>query len=253
MIENILSEIGLSDKEIKVYLTGLKIGPALANSLSGQSGISRQNTYEILKKLISRGLATSIGEKYDTRFVMENPSSIKQLLERKKDSIEAIEAKFAAILPEIESQYNNNVSLPKIKFYEGRESIKNLYLDTLNCQNKEIMAIVPTKEMFENIGVDFAKYYVAERVKREIKTKTIRLKISEDYKENFFHKHEEQLRSVRYAPKNITFHSTFFIYDNKTVFISSNRENFAFLVESEEYKNMMTGFFNTLWQISVTK
>ncbi len=250
MIEKILKKAGLSEKEIKIYLAGLKQGPILANFLAQKTGISRQNTYDILNKLIKKGLVSTSGEKYSTRFIVEEPDNIQQLLDKKKREIEKIKKDLELAMPEIESFYKTEMFVPKIKFYEGEESMRNLFLSSLNCRGKEILAIVPTVETFNVLGVEFTKHYVNERVKKNIKTKTIRLKSYEDYKEKFFHEHEKQLREMRYAPDNISFASTLFIFDNKVIFISSKKENFGLAIESEEYKDVMVNLFNVLWKIS---
>jgi len=250
MIKKILKKVGLSDKEIKIYLAGLKQGPVLANFLAQQTGVSRQNTYDILNKLIKKGLASTTGKKYNTRFIMEEPTNIQRLLDKEKRKIEKIKKDLELAMPELESFHKTESFVPKIKFYEGEESMRNLFLDSLKCKKKEILAIVPVIEAYRVLGIEFMKHYVRERVKENIKTKTIRLKSYEDYKEKFFHQHEKQLRKIRYAPKNISFTSTLFIFDNKVVFISSKKENFGLLIENEEYRNMMVSLFNVLWKAS---
>ena len=250
MIEKVLKMAGLSDKEIKIYLAGLKQGPVLANFLAQQTGVSRQNTYDILNKLIKKGLASTTGKKYNTRFIMEEPANIQRLLDKQKRKIEKIKKDLELAMPEIESFYKTETFVPKIKFYEGKESMRNLFLDSLKCKNKEMLAVLPATEFYKTIGTEFVKYYIQERVSKNIKTKSIRLKSYEDYEEKFFHRHEKQLREVRYAPANVSFTSTLLIFDNKVVFISSKKENFGLMIESEEYKDMMVNLFNVLWKVS---
>ncbi|MEA1926252.1 MAG: helix-turn-helix domain-containing protein [Patescibacteria group bacterium] len=250
MIQKILKKVGLSDKEIKIYLAGLKQGPVLANFLARQTGISRQNTYDILNKLAKKGLTSTTGKKYNTRFIMEEPANIQRLLDKQKRKIEKVKKDLELAMPEIESFYKTEIFIPKIKFYEGKESMRNLFLDSLKCKKKEILAIVPTIETFKVLGMEFTRHYVRERVKENIRAKTIRLKSYEDYKDKFFHRHEKQLREIRYAPASISFASTLFIFDNKVIFISSKKENFGLMIESEEYRDVMTNLFNVLWKVS---
>ena len=166
MIKKILKKVGLSDKEIKIYLAGIKQGPVLANFLAKQANISRQNTYDILNKLIKKGLVSSTGKKYSTRFIMEEPANIQRLLDKKKREIEKIKKALELAMPEIESFYKTEMFVPKIKFYEGKESMRNLFFDSLNCESKEILAIVPTIEFYKTLGTDFVKHYVNKRVKK---------------------------------------------------------------------------------------
>lgn len=250
MIEKVLKKAGLSEKEIKIYLAGLKEGPVLANFIAQKTEISRQNTYDILNKLVKKGLVSTTGKKYNTHFVMEDPVNLQRFLDKKKREIEKTKKDLELVMPEIESFYKTEKFVPKIKFYEGEENMKNLLLDSLSCRSGEILAVVPSIDFFETLGKEFAKYYVEERVRKNIKAKTIRLISREEYKDKYFHEHKKQLREIRYAPENVSFASTFFIYDNKVVFISSKKENFGLVTESEEYKEVMLSLFNVLWGVS---
>ena len=67
--------------------------------------------------------------------------------------------------------------------------------------------------------------------------------------DDYFNRHKEQLREVRYAPA-FMFSSTVFIYNDKVIFISSKTENFGLSIESEEFKNLINGLFDVLWEVS---
>lgn len=250
MIDKILKKAGFSDKEIQIYLAGLKEGPVLAHFLAAKTGISRQNTYDILNKLEKKGLVSTTGKKYNTRFAMEAPHNLLRFLDKKKREIEKNRKDLELAMPELESFLKTETFIPKIKFYEGEDSMRNLLLDSLSCRSGEILAVVPAVDFYETLGKDFTKHYVEERVKRKIRSKTIRLKSREEYEEKYFHEHEKQLREIRYAPKNVSFASTFFIFDNTVAFISSKKENFGLAIESEEYKDMLLNLFGVLWNVS---
>lgn len=253
MIKKVLKKIGLNDNEISIYLAGLKEGQVLANFLAKRTGISRQNTYDVLDKLIKKGLVFTTGEKYKTRFTMEDPARLEFLLDKQKKEIEKIKKDLELAMPEMESLYKTDSYIPRVKFYESKEGMKNLFLDSLQCDKLEILAVVTSIEIHDVVGRDFARYYIEQRVKRGICAKTIRLKNHEDYAEKFFHEHDEQLREIRYAPESVNFTSSFFIYDDKVFFISSKRENFGFSLASEEYRDVMMGLFNVLWMASISK
>ena len=57
MIQNILAKLGLSEKEAKVYVTCLEIGPASVRSIAQAAGVNRGTTYDIIRSLQQRGLA----------------------------------------------------------------------------------------------------------------------------------------------------------------------------------------------------
>lgn len=250
MLEKNLEKAGLSPKEVKIYLAGLKAGPVLASFLARKTGINRPNVYDNLKLLAKKGLVSTTGRKYNQRFVMEDPINLERYLERKKKEVDKMKSYLKMAIPEAETIINEKSGTPNVKFIDGEEGLRNAVLDSLKCGDKEILAVVASREFFATLGVDFSKHYVEQRVKHNIKTKTIRLKSHEDYEEKFFHQHEKQLRDMRYAPENISFSESFFIYNDVVVYLSSQKENFGLVVESQEHSEMMRGLFNVLWNAS---
>jgi HTH-type transcriptional regulator, sugar sensing transcriptional regulator len=250
MLEKNLEKAGLSPKEVKIYLAGLKAGPVLASFLARKTGINRPNVYDNLKLLAKKGLVSTTGGKYSQRFVMEDPVNLERYLERKKKEVDKMKGFLKMAIPEVEVVINEKAGAPNVKFIDGEEGLKNAVLDSLKTENEEILAVVATQEFFGTLGIDFTKYYVEQRIKNNIKTKTIRVKSHEDYEEKYFHEHEEQLRDMRYAPENISFSESYFIYNNIVVYLSSQKENFGLVVESAEHAEMMRNMFGVLWEAS---
>jgi len=60
MYEKILEGIGLTKGEVKVYLTLLKTGETTTGKIIDNSGLSSGKIYEILEKLIKKGLVAYI-------------------------------------------------------------------------------------------------------------------------------------------------------------------------------------------------
>ncbi|MFH1455442.1 MAG: helix-turn-helix domain-containing protein, partial [archaeon] len=60
MNEKLLEEIGLTKGEVKVYLTLLKLGSTTTGKIIDEAQISSGKIYEILDKLIKKGLASYI-------------------------------------------------------------------------------------------------------------------------------------------------------------------------------------------------
>lgn len=247
MLEKVLEKIGLSENEAKIYIAGLAEGPIAAALLARKTGFKRQNVYAILSKLTRKGLVTISGRKYETRFVMQKPESLNSYLDKREHDVVEARKDLSLVLPELHSISQNETIVPKITFHEGKEDMRRLFLDTLQCKNKQIFAIVASVDIYEILGKDFTKYYVEERTRKKIKADTIRIKSREEYDDKFFHKHGEHFRNLRYAPENFDFNSTFFIYDDKVTFISSEKESFAITVESEEYRLLQESLFKSLW------
>ena len=53
-----LKQFGLSENEVKLYVTLLKTGTSTANRLAELSGLKRSTTYDNLYLLINKGIAS---------------------------------------------------------------------------------------------------------------------------------------------------------------------------------------------------
>src|SRR4051812_35603168 len=96
-----LQDLGLSEKEARVYLAALEIGQATADQLAKQANIKRPTTYVQLESLMKMGLMSTYEEGKKTYFTPESPDTLKKIFESKKREFEAREQDLTAILPEL--------------------------------------------------------------------------------------------------------------------------------------------------------
>ena len=78
MNEKLLEEIGLTRGEIKVYLTLLKIGETTTGKIISEAKISSGKIYEILDKLIQKGLVSYTIKEKTRYFNAASPNRIKE-------------------------------------------------------------------------------------------------------------------------------------------------------------------------------
>jgi sugar-specific transcriptional regulator TrmB len=245
-IIRILEKTGLNKPEIEVYLSGLQTGPVLASFLARKTGTTRQHIYDILNSLEEKGLVATTGKKYNKRFIMEKPSQLKNILERRKREIEKLEKQVDVINVELESLGNEGKELPVVSFSDDIEGIRNIWEKSLDCSDKEILSILPIKDVVDLLGKDFVEYYLERRIKRDKTSRTLRVRPKE-VSDDWFKLHKEQKRVVKYFPENINISSTFLVYDNVVSIISSKKENAGFTLKSEELAESMKGIFEALW------
>lgn len=167
MVETILAELGLSPKEIKVYLTSLQLGMQPASVLAKHVKMNRVTTYVICKKLSERGLAHGVTRNNVQYFTVESPESLLQYAEHKKQDWERRRQLVEAHLPEF-SVYGGEMSnLPKVRFYEGIEGIKTVYEDTLR-HGKTIRAFLTVETIPPELKEFFVSDYMPELLRRKI-------------------------------------------------------------------------------------
>src|SRR3989338_6940485 len=87
MDETLLEKLGLTKGEIKVYLALNKLGESTIGPIGKESKVSKSKMYDILDRLIEKGLVgyiTKDGTKY---FMANDPHMILEYLERKESDL----------------------------------------------------------------------------------------------------------------------------------------------------------------------
>lgn len=122
-----IEDLGLSQKEARVYVANLILGPATVQKIADQADIKRVTTYVILESLASLGLVSQSNQGKKTYFTAEDPISLRRLLKKKEQQIKEQKISFENILPELQELKNLPSDSPTVRFYEGAEGIKSIF------------------------------------------------------------------------------------------------------------------------------
>ncbi len=87
--------------------------------------------------------------------------------------------------------------------------------------------------------------YVARRVEAGVSLRVVRSREKE--LDAVWPTDPKKLREVRYSPSGMVFVMTSFIYDSKVAFISSRKENFGMIIESQDFARTFRNLFEILW------
>lgn len=119
-----LRKLGLTEKEVKVYLTSLDLGPTSVQNIAQAAGLSRPTTYEIIKKLREKGLFFESKENKKRRFIAQPPERILGILRTWKRELEEKEREFIRIIADLETKYlKGNAG---VKLFKGKEGLRAL-------------------------------------------------------------------------------------------------------------------------------
>jgi len=127
-----LRKIGLSEGEIRVYSVLLNYGQCTVNRVHEKTGIERRNIYDILNKLIGRGLVTYVTENKKRFFQTSNPKKIIDYIEEKKNELSLTVEEISRDLPALEKQFNLRIPPTFAEIYRGIDGIKAMWEDMLN-------------------------------------------------------------------------------------------------------------------------
>lgn len=130
-MKNTLKQLGLTDKEIKVYLALLSVGETSASVLAYKTSISPSTIHYLCDRLKERGLITSSRNGNVIHYTPEGPEKILYILERQKCEIVRKEEAVHRIMGQLKALMNPRGFLPKVRFRQGSEGMFDAYQEFL--------------------------------------------------------------------------------------------------------------------------
>jgi len=234
-----LKNAGLSENEAKVYLAALELGETSVYRLAKKSGVKRTTTYLAVENLKEKGLMSGYNRDHVAVCYAENPKKLTEHLEEKKRSLERI-------MPELLAFTNLIDKKPKIRYFEGKESYKEVFSDVLKYPDSEMLGTF--NEKFWNWENYFTDYFMPKRKEKKIWARILfrdnpELRtVAQEIKEYF-----SQTKLVPSEKFKVEIEMV--IYGKDKVGYVSYDEEIAVIIESQKIHDTQKGFFETIWEM----
>ncbi len=239
-----LTELGFVEKEASVYLALLELGPSTATEIARRAGINRTTSYDILDSLIKESLVNIADNSKIQKYIAANPEKVIAFLENKIKKDKEMLKIAQGLLPQLLSVYNIKEK-PKVRFYEGRDGMKEAFEDTLSAQ-KEILAFAVGEDIFKTLSEEYVRNYFKRRAEKNIGVRVIAPDTPES--RSIIINDTKELRTSLLVPADKFYFSVEInIYNNK-IMIASWREKFALIIESLEIADAQRKIFELSWE-----
>lgn len=238
-----LSKLGISGTLYKLYVAAIELGEAPISDVATRAGLVRTTAYDALSRLEEEGLVAVVKRGSKRIVIAEDPAVLLERLESRRQML-------GDVMPELRSLYNRAKGKPRIRYYEGRDGIMTALRDTLTVKSSEpvLRGILSMDELREVPGLEEMERFIDARVGKGIWLRVIRSRMKDVAP--IWPSSSDDLRSLRYTPENVLLSMTTFIYDTRVCLISSVRENYGMIIESEEFAAMQSQLFEALWEMS---
>ncbi len=246
--EKNLKELGLSDSETTVYLS-MVTGAQSARDLLKITKMKRPTVYYALSSLEKRGLISKSKKENDSTFTLSPVERLVSIARERESEAMILTEKIGELAPLLSKKQSDKNTKPQVSFFEGMEAVKRVVMDIMYIKDKNILCIAPSKNFFWDVGGEFVKNFVEERIKRNIHTRNL---WERELDKSIFKKYYEKVADVRILPSVMKdkFSTTIFMFDNSTLYVSSMKECYAILITSSEHTNTMRAVFEGLWGTS---
>lgn len=251
-INSFLERQGFNEKDKKVYLDIYRHGASFASSVAVRTNIDRTTVYAVLKRLIRKGFVVQTKINKVRAYVVVSPeifgdkinSQIETLEKHRSDAVE-----FAKSLSKLEK---SSYMRPGVTIYEGAESVKNLYEQTLikKSQQKCFLTIrkipTPLKDFL-------ARHFINEKIKKKVFSKVI----IKDGKAARLYKRLDSMSNretklVSSLP--IDMQAEIILFDeNKIAIIDFNENLYGLLIESPSVFKSLESVFDMIWEVQTPR
>ncbi len=175
MVEKIqaLIDSGLTQNEARVYLAMLSLGSANVNAIARKAGVHRVNAYDLIERLIQKGLVSSSIKGTKHYYDPASPNELLKLSEQKHEEVKSI-------VPELMLEYDMRKEKQEVLVFKGPQGVMTAYnlmlaeqqpLYALGGQGLNRKYLKHRHEQFEKERIErkirvYGLYYESSREKR---------------------------------------------------------------------------------------
>jgi sugar-specific transcriptional regulator TrmB len=240
-----LGQLGLDKRQVQVYQSLHKLGPASIRDVAAEAGINRGSTYETLKQLVTKGLVSYLPKGRRRVFQAEDPERLLSLGESKQQALaQAMEDLRKDIIPALK-QARPEFSPGNVRFYEGDDGVELVLRDILNCTARNAekgYAVISTKTLRQHLYRPFPNF-TRQRVQKGIKVRVIAVGDGGD---------DAELAERKWLPASADTDASYIaIYPPKVAMITLADRNYpvVVIIDSAAIASTQQLLFDTLWQL----
>lgn len=242
---SILQQLGMTTKEVKVYLKLLELGSCAASTLAKLIHENRTSTYSLLISMQEKGFVSYIRKNKIKYFIPTSPDILINHFFENAKSLKKVLPQLLALA------HTHGSQKPKITFYEGVEGIKQI---------GEILLEVPGSTRDSFMGIDektihpeIKRYYEEDFLPRRIELGiTYRGLVTGSLPMSKHHPKNEkgQLRELKYIDNEkfpIKSHIDIFPNNKVALYSYHKDELMGVIIEHQHFYTTMKTAFQLAW------
>lgn len=236
-----LKELGLSEKEARVYLSALEMGPAAVQQIAKHASVNRPTTYVMIESLTKRGLMSSFEKGKKRYFNAEPPERLRTLFHSERRAIDEKEHMLDDLLPELRA-LSGVTELPKVRFYEGAEGLEAIHEDLLRVRDIDVVTIFSNDDAQKVLHPEHMEPFRKKLLERKAKERFI-------YTSSIPPGDIPKEWEGRRVPKEkFPFSGEVSTYGDRVALLSYRGKLVGVLIESKELAQTVRAIFELAWE-----
>ncbi|HFC76921.1 MAG TPA: TrmB family transcriptional regulator [Candidatus Moranbacteria bacterium] len=241
-----LENLGLSEKEAKIYLALLELGQASAYKIALRAGVKKPTTYVLLDDLMRKELVLKMPGNKTQMFIAKSPEEFFVIAQNKINSA-------TDVLPEIMSVMKKNNKVQTM-YFEGLNGIRQaIFYDLDKYENQELVGFYAKVENMDKKLYDITWEWAEEMKKRNIVVRGFvpTHETLKDYRQadKKFNREMRELSSDIYSSE-----TSLETMGNFVRIIDLTKEfPQAIIIENERTAKMIKQIFEMMWKLTDKK
>ncbi|MFA5106189.1 MAG: helix-turn-helix domain-containing protein [Candidatus Micrarchaeia archaeon] len=240
---DILLKLGFSSGEDKVYSAILNSDHATLQRIHEQTGFERRNVYDIINKLIGKGLVSYFTENGHKVYRVTSPKNILSVLEDEERRIAEKKNLLKIQEQQLLRLYESSKPDFDVRIYRGREGLRSLFNEML--EHRDVHFIGGNWGMVKYLGKEWVDRWMAKRVSRKITMHDI---ITASAKFFAQYPQPKEFYEFRVLPPEMGSPNVICMFGNRVVNIFWGENLFAFQIENPEIAKSYFDYFAYLWK-----
>lgn len=236
-LEERLIKAGLEQKEAKIYLAALELGPATVLQLSKKAAVKRPTTYVLLDRMTEQGYFAKTSKQGKVLYSAEKPEALLRALHAKEEMLQQA-------IPELSAIMSTASERPKITIREGRDGIEQVYAEIY--ENPEIKFFGSPKDIQRNFPEVLKKFEEIAKKKLTI----VQDIVTTDPADLQYARKATALPyyETRLLPKGLNISIDCAIFGNKVAIFSIKKDLFVVVIESKDVADSFRALHALAWQ-----
>ncbi len=236
-----LLKADLTEGEAKVYLALSELGTSTVGPIIKKSEVSSSNIYDILNRLIEKGIVSFIIKSKTRHYQAAAPKNIINYLDKKEKEIASQKKELKKILPELEKIQEKHVK-QEAEVFVGKKGLRTAYEKMLKDSKSGdtiFFSYLYNKDYAEEADLF---YNSIQELSKKVKTRGI---ANKEYKKSWFAKKAKflDMRFVDYPIPGIID-----VFKDMVFIVSWKPQVIGILIKSESIAENFRNYIKDVWQ-----
>jgi sugar-specific transcriptional regulator TrmB len=235
-----LEEFGLTSTEEKVYLALLGLGLSAAADIIKKTQLHRTTVYDILDRLIEKGLVSYVIQNKVKYYSAASPSKFLDIALEEKKQAEEKQKSAKDVIDKLKSIKEEAKVESLAQIFIGVKGLKTVMNDIIETGKDFVEFGVEGK--FEDVLPIYTEQWANQRRKKNIKARIICTKGSPSP--------TWKMNEIKFLPREYQSPASTLIYGDKVAIFIEEEPVLIILIESRKLAQSYKNYFNLLWKIA---